>query len=90
MEITNKSTQYSISNTDEFVRITGTVNIDDNKIILSFRGNVNDINTGEMCSEFMYSETPTTVNKSITNCLNERKDVVHNILDETISMIKSN
>lgn len=88
MELTNKRIQYTISNSNDTVKISGELTLGTDNLITSFSGNVTKVD-GENVGDFYYNEiSDTYCNKSVNNMVAEYADSACSLLTSTVASFK--
>lgn len=57
MELTNKRTNYSIQNSNDFVKLNGEFGLSEENKIINFNGSLNKVEDGTSIGSFWYSTT---------------------------------
>ena len=87
MELTNKRVFYSVKNEDEFLKLDGEVQINNDTVLSNFSGSLTTLD-GTPSGGFNYSEFDGLINKGVNSYPEELKDKGMNLLDATVDAIK--
>ena len=90
MEITNRRSQYSITETKNDLTVKGEVTVQENGTISSLSGNIQDQN-GTYCGDFYYGESQDNkINKNLTNIESTKLNAIETLIAEVILGVKEN
>ena len=88
MELTNNRMQYSVTNENESLKLSGEITVSSTKLITSFSGSFM-MADGAIAGNFNYSENDTNFDKHIYGVSKSLSDVANTLLDNTIIEIKA-
>lgn len=88
MELTNNRSQYTVTNADTTLKLTGELTINANKAISSFSGYFSALD-GTSSGNFNYSENGLNVDKHIFGTPKTLADAAITLLDTTVTEIKT-
>lgn len=89
VELTNKVINYDVKNQNENLKLTGTLQITDTKLIKGFYGTFYSLED-EFKGNFSYSETDEgLINSSVDSYPSELEDKGAKLLDITVDEIKA-
>lgn len=86
MELTNKQVSYDCVNTNENLKISGTIHFNGDGVITQFSGTFTDLNSDAHCGDFYYNENAEgKVNRSTNNIPLDLVDTTGDFLLETVA-----
>lgn len=88
MILNNKQICYEVLYSNETFKVSGKINMKDDKTIVSLNGSIISISEDLHCGDFFYGEYPDgTVNKNLQNAKKEKIQAMTSFVDELIELI---
>lgn len=87
--IKKQEVTYSVQNTNETLKLEGRFSLDENKRIMSFGGNITNIESGNYLGAFSYSEDNNhKMNKYVNDLDVDEFQAIDNFVDTSILELK--
>lgn len=87
MELTNKRTNYSIQNANDFVKLSGEFGLSEENKIINFSGSLNKVADNTSIGSFWYSTT--SEGKVNTNFNEVPSDVLSSVMTFVLDSVES-